>query len=101
VSVSVTLGHTAVVDHEEVDLEVVCAGPPDVVVLGADEVDHFDTAAVTLPGPGHGTLGVCPVPGVVTTRVFPGVALEAVDSVPGQAVSASGRGGVDQAEEQS
>ena len=44
------------VDHEEVDLEVVCAGPPDVVVLGADEVDHLDTAAVTLPGPGHGTL---------------------------------------------
>ena len=51
------LRHTAVVDHEEVDLEVVGAGPPDVVVLGADEVDHLDAAAVALPGAGHGALG--------------------------------------------
>ena len=52
------LRHTAVVDHEEVDLEVVGAGPPDVVVLGADEVDHLDTAAVALPGAGHRALHV-------------------------------------------
>lgn len=54
----VTLRHAAVVDHEEVDLEVVGAGPPDVVVLGADEVDHLDTAAVALPGAGHRALQV-------------------------------------------
>ena len=43
----VSLSHAAVVHHEEVDLQLVSAGPPDVVVLRPDEVNHLDTATLT------------------------------------------------------
>ena len=46
-AVPVALSHTPVVHHEEVDLQLVGAGPPDVVVLRPDEVNHLDTATLT------------------------------------------------------
>ena len=55
----VALRHAAVVDHEEVDLEGVSAGAPDVVVLSAYEVDHLDTASLALPGGWHCILQSC------------------------------------------
>ena len=56
VAVSVSLSHAAVVHHEEVDLQLVGAGPPDVVVLRPDEMNHLDTATFTWLGGGHRAL---------------------------------------------
>ena len=97
----VPLGHAAVVDHEEVDLELVGAGAGDGVVLRPYELHHLHAAALALLGGRHRgltsrtpcisatpctalshLLGVCPVPGVVAPRVIPGVTLETVDCVP-------------------
>ena len=55
-TVPVSLRHTAVVHHEEVDLQLVGAGPPDVVVLRPDEVNHLDTATLAWGGGGHRVL---------------------------------------------
>ena len=49
----VPLGHAAVVDHEEVDLELVGAGAGDGVVLRPYELHHLHTAALALPGRWH------------------------------------------------
>ena len=46
VTVAVTLSHAAVVHHEEVDLQVLGAGPLDLVVLRPDELHHFHTTPV-------------------------------------------------------
>ena len=46
VAVSVALRHAAVVHHEEVDLQVLCAGPLDLVVLRPDELHHLHTTPV-------------------------------------------------------
>ena len=56
VTVAVSLSHAAVVHHEEVDLQLVGAGPPDVVVLGPYEVNHLDTATLAWGGGGHRAL---------------------------------------------
>ena len=55
-TVPVALRHAAVVHHEEVDLQLVGAGPPDVVVLRPNEVDHLDTATLAWGGRGHRAL---------------------------------------------
>lgn len=97
---SVSLRHTAVVHHEEVDLKLVSAGPPDVVVLRPYEVNQLHTAALALPGGWHCILGICPVPRVVAPHVFKGITLETVNGVPRHAVSASSCGGGGQEGEQ-
>ena len=49
----VPLGHAAVVDHEEVDLELVGAGAGDGVVLRPYELHHLHAAALALLGGRH------------------------------------------------
>ena len=44
------------IDHEEVDLEIVCAGSGDGVVFCSYELNHLHTAALTLLGGWHGAL---------------------------------------------
>ena len=51
-----SLSHAAVVHHEEVDLQLVGAGAPDVVVLRTDEVDHLHTATLARGGRRHRAL---------------------------------------------
>ena len=51
-----SLSHAAVVHHEEVDLQLVGAGAPDVVVLRPDEVDHLHAATLTRGGGRHRAL---------------------------------------------
>ena len=48
-----SLSHTAMVHHEEIDLQLVSAGPCDGVVLRPYELNHLDTAAFTLFGGRH------------------------------------------------
>ena len=55
-AVAVSLSHAAVVHHEEIDLQLVGAGAPDVVVLRADEVNHLDTATFARGGGRHRAL---------------------------------------------
>ena len=57
----VPLGHAAVVDHEEVDLELVGAGAGDGVVLRPYELHHLHTAALALLGGRHRGLTEHPV----------------------------------------
>ena len=52
----VSLCHASMIDHEEVDLEVVCAGSGDGVVFCSYELNHLHTAALTLLGGWHGAL---------------------------------------------
>ena len=51
-----SLSHAAVVHHKEVDLQLVGAGAPDVVVLRPDEVNHLDTASLARGGGRHRAL---------------------------------------------
>ena len=51
-----SLRHAAVVHHEEVYLQLVGAGAPDVVVLRPNEVNHLDTATLAWGGGRHRTL---------------------------------------------
>ena len=55
------LGHAAVVDHEEVDLELVGAGAGDGVVLRPYELHHLHAAALALLGGRHRGLTEHPV----------------------------------------
>ena len=70
------------VHHEQVDVDLVRAGPPDGLVVGALVLDQLDAAAVTLlhwrhvPGVGSEDEGV-PAPGVSG-----GVAGETVNLLP-------------------
>ena len=56
VTVPVALRHAAVVHHEEVDLQLLGAGPPDVVVLRPYEVNHLHTATLARSGRRHRAL---------------------------------------------
>lgn len=70
------------VNHEEVDVDLVCTGPPDGLIVRPLVLDQLDAAAVTLlhwrhvPGVGREDEGV-PAPGVSG-----GVAGEAVNLLP-------------------
>jgi len=84
---SMTLCHTRVVHHEEVNLKIVCTCSLDLVMIGPNELDHLDTAALTGGGGGHVMLGISPIPGVMAPWVVPRVAVKTVNCVPGQAIS--------------
>jgi len=94
VTVAVSLSHAAVVHHEEVDLQLLGAGPPDVVVLRPYEVNHLHTATLARSGRRHRALWVGPVPGVVASLVLPGITLKTVNTAPGHTVSPSSSGSV-------
>jgi len=100
VSVPVSLSHAAVVHHEEVYLQLVGAGAPDVVVLRPDEVDHLHAATLTRGGGRHRALGVGPIPGVVTSVVLPGITLKTVNAIAGHTVSTSSSGSVGEKREE-
>merc|ERR1712106_32896 len=89
VAMPVPLRHAGVVHHEEVHLKTVCASPLYLVVVGANELDHFNTTSFTGGSGGHVGLRISPVPRVMTPRVIPGVAVKTVNCVPGHAVPSS------------
>ena len=55
VAVPVALRHAGMVHHEEVHLKMLGAGPPDLVMVRANVLDHLDTTA----GAGGGGRHVC------------------------------------------
>ena len=74
------------------------SSPSDLVMLCSYELDHLDTASLTLLGRRHRVLkifkllyfqfktgknhlGVSPVPGVMAPRIVPGVTLKTVNRV--------------------
>ena len=97
VAVPVPLRHAGVVHHEEVHIKAVRTGSLYLVVMSPYELNHLDTAPITWLGgrhvalemifnkecsAGHPYLRICPVPGVMTPRVIPGVTVKTVNSVP-------------------
>jgi len=91
VAMPVSLCHAGMIDHEEVHLEVVSAGSFNLIMLRPDELNNFDTAAITRRGGGHVILRVGPVPGVMAPWVLPGVAVKAINLVSSHAVTAGSK----------
>ena len=58
VAMPVPLRHAGVVHHEEVHLKTVCASPLYLVVVGANELDHFNTTSFTGGSGGHVVLKI-------------------------------------------
>ena len=58
VTVPVPLRHAGVVHHEEVHLKTVCTSPLYLVVVGANELNHFNTTSFTRGGWGHVVLKI-------------------------------------------
>ena len=76
-----SLSHTDMVHHEEVDIQVIRAGPPHTLHHRASLPDHLDTAALTPHYPGHVRHQGCPVERVETTGIRPAGAGETVNTV--------------------
>lgn len=69
--VPVAFSHAGVIDHEEVDVEVVRARSLDLVVFSSDKLHHFDTTAFTFSNWWHVVLVHCVVERIVAPGVIP------------------------------
>jgi len=77
------------VHHKEVNLKRISTCALDLIMMSADELDNFDTTAVTGLSWRHVVLRISPVPRVVTSWIVPRVALKAVNGVTRHAVAPS------------
>jgi len=89
VTMPVSFSHAGMVDHEKVDLKVVCACSLDLVVLCTNELNHFHTASLTGLHGGHVIQGISPIPWIIAPFIFPSVAVKALNLIARHAVPAS------------
>ena len=75
------LTHADMVHHEQVDIQVICAGPPHTLHHSAHLPHHLDTAPLAPHYPGHVLHPHCPVERVLAPWVRPAGAGETVYTV--------------------